>query len=98
MNQTQTDKTSKNAENDVALPGHWLSPDGIQPLPKQVADVVPADTAQEAVHEVMTKGAARDIAPIAGNTPLHAAKGDDDLMSKPPTPAAATKGKAKRKP
>ena len=88
--------TSPNSENDVALPGHWLSPDGIQPLPKRDADAdaVPADTAQEAVHEVMSKRAAQDIAPTAGITPLHAAKGDDDLMSKPPTmPTPGGKGR-----
>lgn len=84
MNPIDANAKNSKQENDVALPGHWLSPDGIQPLPKRETAAVPADTAHEAVHEVMSKRAAQDITPVPGSTSLHAAKGDDDLMSKPP--------------
>ncbi len=48
----------------------------------------PVETAQEAVHQVMTKKAARTLSIPATHTrkpstPEGAAKGDDDLMSQP---------------
>lgn len=58
-----------------------LSPPALGPGPN------PADTAQEAVHEVMPKESARKSSAwpppkSVSNVPLHAARGDDDLMSK----------------
>ncbi|WP_281784589.1 hypothetical protein [Sinimarinibacterium flocculans] len=52
-------------------------------VPPRASD--PRETAQEAVHQVMTKDAARAIAAEADATkpPQSAAQGDDDLMSKP---------------
>ncbi len=85
MNNTD-DKATKSgtAENDVAKPGLWLAPDGIQPLHRAEPNPDPATTAQEAAREDMTPKAARDVARVAGAIPLKAARGDDDLMSKPP--------------
>lgn len=49
----------------------------------------PKETAQEVVHQVMSKDAANKASTAAAKKndvkmPLSAAKGDDDLMSQPP--------------
>lgn len=49
------------------------------------------------VREAMAPRLPQDLAPVVGSTTLHAARGDDDLMSKPPTrPRLADKAKSDR--
>lgn len=63
----------------------WLSKDGLVAVPrhydKSTLQPDPAETAQEAVHQVMPKADVPDPKP-ATPPPSSAAKGDDDLMSK----------------
>lgn len=71
--------------------------------PPAIAEQDPKDTAQEAVHEVMPKAAAKKILipQERPDTAPGAAKGDDDLMSKPQQPSTPSaddlKGKWKQR-
>lgn len=80
-----TQSSAKTAEHI-----HVLAPanDAVK-APPTGAKPVPKETAQEAIHQVMSKEDAKHVAPAAVATKepapktSTAAKGDDDLMSQP---------------
>lgn len=79
--------TIRSAKNNSDKAQKWSPPNGALSPPALGPGPNPADTAQEAVHEVMPKESVRKFSlwppsKSASNAPLRAARGDDDLMSK----------------
>jgi hypothetical protein len=81
MNPLNAHAPSVDDDHDIPIQGRWPSHDGIQLLPSREMTPVASDTAQEAIHEVMTRHSAEELTSAREQTERYAPAGASTTSS-----------------